>query len=134
MAASQSCPVPERKAAERNLSRNSSWPNFFIGPTRGTVNAAHHFNAVSIVTDVSGYERTMTCRNGVRDGYDLPHQFLDKWSTSVYESLNHASFELEATLRMSPCAHVQPAAPHLIPPAHMVIQSQLEPIDLIYSR
>ena len=33
--------------------------------------------AVSIVADVAGYKRFMTCRNGVCDGYDLLHPFLD---------------------------------------------------------
>ena len=28
---------------------------------------------VSIVADVAGYKRTMTCRNGAWDGYDLTH-------------------------------------------------------------
>ena len=39
--------------------------------------------AVSIVADVAGYKSTMTCRNGVWDGYDLAHPFLDDRSTVV---------------------------------------------------
>ena len=39
--------------------------------------------ALSIVADVAGYKRTMTCRNGVWDGYDLTHPFLDDRSTAV---------------------------------------------------
>ena len=39
--------------------------------------------AVSIVADVVGYKRTMTCRNGVWDGCDLTHPFLDDRSTAV---------------------------------------------------
>ena len=39
--------------------------------------------AVSIVADVAGYKRTMTCRNGVWDGYDLTHPFLADRSTTV---------------------------------------------------
>ena len=33
--------------------------------------------AVPIVADVAGCKRTMNCRNGVWDGYDLTHPFLD---------------------------------------------------------
>ena len=39
--------------------------------------------AVFIVADVAGYKRTMACRNGVWDGYDLTHPFLDDRSTAV---------------------------------------------------
>ena len=83
--------------------------------------------AVLIVANVSGYKRTMTCRNDVWDGYDLSHQFLDDRSSSMFGSGNQTSFEQEASLHMSPCAPVQPAAPNLKPPAHMVIQPQPQP-------
>ena len=83
--------------------------------------------AVSIVAEVSGYKCTMTCPFGVWDRYDLTHQFLDDRCTSIYGPGNHTSFEQEATLPMAPCAPVQPAAPHLLPPAHMLIQLQPQP-------
>ena len=54
--------------------------------------------AVSILADVSGYKHTMTCQNGVWDGYDLTNQFLDDRSTSVYGPRNHTTFEQQATL------------------------------------
>ena len=69
----------------------------------------------------------MTCRNGVWDGYDLTHQFLDDRSTSVYGPGNQTTFQLEASLRMSSCLPVQPVAPQPMPPAHMVIQRQPQP-------
>ena len=76
---------------------------------------------VSIVADVSGYKRTMTCTNCVWDGHDLTHQFLDDKSTSVYGPGNQTTtFKQEASLRMSPCVPV----PQPMPPAHLVIQPQ----------
>ena len=77
--------------------------------------------------DVSGHRRTMTCRNGVWDGYNLTHQFQDDRSTVMYGPSNHTLFDQEATLRMSPCAPVQAAAPHMLPPSHMIIQPQSQP-------
>ena len=38
---------------------------------------------VSIIEDVTGYKRTMTCRKGIWDVYDLTHQFQDDMSTTV---------------------------------------------------
>ena len=78
--------------------------------------------ALSIVADVSGYKRTMTCCNGVWDGYDLTHPFQDDRSTVVYGTSTHTTFEQEATLRMSPSAPI----PHPLPPAHLVIQPQVQ--------
>ena len=56
--------------------------------------------AVSIVADVAGYKRTMTCRNGVWDGYNLTHPFLDDHSTVVRGPSVHSTIEQEATLRI----------------------------------
>ena len=75
--------------------------------------------AVSIVVDVAGYKRTMICRNGVWDGYDLTHPFLDDRSTAVRGPSVHTTIEQEATLRI-PLANVP--MPQPLPPAHLVIQ------------
>ena len=75
--------------------------------------------AVSIVADVAGHKRTMTCRNGVWDGNDLTHPFLDDRSTAVRGPSVHTAIEQEATLRI-PLANVP--MPQPLPPAHLVIQ------------
>ena len=77
---------------------------------------------VSIVAAASGYKRTMTCLNGMWDGYDLTHQFQDERSTAVYGPSNYTVFEQKASLRMLSCAPVQPAAPQFLQPAQMTIQ------------
>ena len=79
--------------------------------------------AVSIVTDVAVYKRTMICRNGVWDGYDLTHPFLDDRSTAVRGPSVHTAIEQEATLRI-PLANVP--MPQPLPPAHLVIQPQAQ--------
>ena len=79
--------------------------------------------AVSIVADVAGYKRTMTCRNGVWDGYDLTHPFLDDRSTAVRGPSVQTAIEQEATLRI-PLASVP--MPQPLPPAHLVIQPQAQ--------
>ena len=77
--------------------------------------------AVSIVADVAGYKRTMTCRNGVWDGYDQTHTFLDDRSTTVKGPSVQTTLEQEATLRV-PLANVPMTQP--LNPAHLVIQAQ----------
>ena len=77
--------------------------------------------AVSIVADVGGYKRTMTCRNGVCDGYDLTHLFLDDRSTAVRGHSVQTTVEQEATPRI-PLANVP--MPQPLNPAHLVIQPQ----------
>ena len=52
---------------------------------------------VSIVDDVSGYNCTMTCRNGVWDSYDLTHPFLDDSSTVVRGPSVHTAIEQKIT-------------------------------------
>ena len=81
--------------------------------------------AVSIVADVAGYKRTMTCRNGEWDGYDLTHHFLEAWSTAVRGPSVQTSTEQEATLRI-PIANVP--MPQPLPPAHLVTQPQPQPL------
>ena len=76
---------------------------------------------VSIVADVTGYKRTMTCRNGVWDGYDLTQLFLDDRSTAVRGPSVQTTVEQEATLRI-PLANVP--MPQPLNPAHLVIQPQ----------
>ena len=78
---------------------------------------------VSIVADVARYKRTMTCRTGVWDGYDLTHPFLDDRSTVVRGPSVNSSNEQEATLRI-PIANV--VMPQPLPPAHMVIQPRTQ--------
>ena len=77
--------------------------------------------AVSIVADVAGYKRTMTCRNRVWDGYDLTHPFLDDRSTTVRGPSVQTTVEQEASLRI-PLANVP--MPQPLNPAHLVIQPQ----------
>ena len=79
--------------------------------------------AVSIVADMAGYKRTMTCRNGVWDGYDLTHPFLDDRSTAVRGPSVQTAIEQDATLRI-PLANVP--MPQPLPPAHLVIQPQAQ--------
>ena len=57
--------------------------------------------SLSIVTEVAGYRRALTCTNAW-DGYDLTHQFLDERSTAVYGPSQGSRFEQEASLRMMP--------------------------------
>ena len=78
---------------------------------------------VSIVADVAGYKRTMTCRNGVWDGYDLTHPFLDDRSTTLRGPSVQTTLEQEATLRI-PLAIVP--MPQPLNPAHPAIQPQSE--------
>ena len=81
--------------------------------------------AVSVVAVVAGYKRTMTCRNGVWDGYDLTHPFLDDRSTAVRGPSVQTTIEQEAFLRI-PLANVP--MPQPLPPAHLVIQPQAQVI------
>ena len=78
--------------------------------------------AVSIVADVAGYKRTMSCRNGVWDVYDLTHPFLVDRSAVRGPSVQTA-IEQVATLRI-PLANVP--MPQPLPPAHLVIQPQAQ--------
>ena len=64
----------------------------------------------------------MTCKNGVWDGYDLTHPFLDDRSSLVRGPSVLTTIEQEATLR-TPIANVP--MPQPFPPAHhLVIQPQ----------
>ena len=64
--------------------------------------------SLSIVTEVAGYRRAMTCQNNAWDGHDLTHQFLDERSTAMHGPSQGTRFEQEASLRMVP-----PSAPSL---------------------
>ena len=77
--------------------------------------------AVTIVADVAGYKRTMTCRSGVWDGYDLTHPSLDDRSTTMRGPSVQTTVEQEATLCI-PLAKVP--MPQPLNPAHLVIQPQ----------
>ena len=83
--------------------------------------------AVSIVADVAGYKRTMTCRNGTWDGYDLTHSFLDDRSSVVRCPSVLTTMEQEALLWI-PIANVP--MPQPLPPAHLVIQPQIPSMQL----
>ena len=63
----------------------------------------------SIVADVSGYERSIKwCRNDEWDGYYHTHQFLDdRQHPCMGQGITR---RLNRTLRISPCAPVQPAS------------------------
>ena len=58
--------------------------------------------SLSIVAEVAGYRRILTCLNNAWDGYDLTHQFLDERSTAMYSPSQITRFEQEASLRMVP--------------------------------
>ena len=58
--------------------------------------------SLSIITEVAGYRRTLTCTNNAWDGYNLTHQFLDERSTAVHGPSQGTRFEQEASLRMMP--------------------------------
>ena len=58
--------------------------------------------SLSIVTEVAGYRRTLTCLNNAWDGHDLTHQFLDERSTAMYGPSQGTRFEQEASLCMVP--------------------------------
>ena len=60
--------------------------------------------SLSIVTEVAGYRRALTCTNSGWDGYDLTLQFLDDRSTAVYGPSQGTRFEQEASLRMMPAS------------------------------
>ena len=70
--------------------------------------------SLSIVTDVAGYRRTLTCRNNAWDGHDLTHQFLDERSIAIYGPSQGTRFEQEASLCMVP-ANVSSLPPPPIP-------------------
>ena len=70
--------------------------------------------SLSIVTEVAGYRRALTCTNGAWDGFDLTHQFLDERSTAVYGHSQGTRFEQEASLRMMP-ANVPSLPPTVAP-------------------
>ena len=70
--------------------------------------------SLSIVTEVAGYRRALTCTNGAWDGYDLTHQFLDERSTAVYGPSQGTRFEQEASLRMMPAN--SPSLPPIVAP------------------
>ena len=70
--------------------------------------------SLSIITEVAGYRRALTCTNGAWDGYDLTHQFLDERSTAVYGPSQGTRFEQEASLRMMP-ANVPSMPPTVAP-------------------
>ena len=58
--------------------------------------------SVSLVTEVAGYRRTLTCQNDAWDGHDLTHQFLDERSTTMLGPSQGTRFEQEASLCMVP--------------------------------
>ena len=58
--------------------------------------------SVSLVTEVAGYRRTLTCQNNAWDGHDLTHQFLDERSTTMLGPSQGTRFEQEASLCMVP--------------------------------
>ena len=72
--------------------------------------------SLSIVTEVAGYRRAMTCQNNAWDGHDLTHQFLDERSTVMLGPSQGTRFEQEASLRMVP-----PSAPSLPLPKMMTL-------------
>ena len=70
--------------------------------------------SVSLVTEVAGYRRTLTCQNNAWDGHDLTHQFLDERSTTMLGPSQGTRFEQEASLCMVP------ASVATMPPPQMV--------------
>ena len=77
--------------------------------------------AVSVVADAAEHKRTMTCRKGVWDGYDLTHPFPDDRSTAWHQCAHHYRTRGYAAL---PVANAP--VPQLLSPAHLVIQPQVQ--------
>ena len=76
--------------------------------------------SVSLVTDVAGYRRTLTCQNNAWDGHDLTHQFLDERSTTMLGPSQGTRFEQEASLCMVPASVATKPPPQMValpPPA-----------------
>ena len=76
--------------------------------------------SVSLVTEVAGYRRTLTCQNNAWDGHDLTHQFLDERSTTMLGPSQGTRFEQEASLCMVPASVATMPPPHMValpPPA-----------------
>ena len=70
--------------------------------------------SLSIVTEIAGYRRTLTCLNNAWDGHDLTHQFLDERSTAIYGPSQGTRFEQVASLCMV-SANVSSLPPPSIP-------------------
>ena len=76
--------------------------------------------SVSLVTEVAGYRRTLTCQNNAWDGHDLTHQFLDERSTTMLGPSQGTRFEQEASLCMVPDSIATMPPPQMValpPPA-----------------
>ena len=76
--------------------------------------------SVSLVTEVAGYRRTLTCQNNAWDGHDLTHQFLDERSTTMLGPSQGTRFEQEASLCMVPANLATMPPPQMValpPPA-----------------
>ena len=76
--------------------------------------------SVSLVTEVAGYRRTLTCQNNAWDGHDLTHQFLDERSTTMLGPSQGTRFEQEASLCMVPASVATMPPPPMValpPPA-----------------
>ena len=76
--------------------------------------------SVSLVTEVAGYRRTLTCQNNAWDGHDLTHQFLDERSTTMLGPSQGTRFEQEAALCMVPANVATMPPPQMValpPPA-----------------
>ena len=80
--------------------------------------------SVSLVTEVAGYRRTLTCQNNAWDGHDLTHQFLDERSTTMLGPSQGTRFEQEASLCMVP------ASIATMPPPQMVALPPPAPISI----
>ena len=76
--------------------------------------------SVSLVTEVAGYRRTLTCQNNAWEGHDLTHQFLDERSTTMLGPSQGTRFEQEASLCMVPASVATVPPPPLVPPPPMI--------------
>ena len=83
--------------------------------------------SVSLVTEVAGYRRTLTCQNNAWDGHDLTHQFLDERSTTMLGPSQGTRFEQEASLCMVPASVATVPPPPLVPPPPMIALPPLAP-------
>ena len=76
--------------------------------------------SVSLVTEVAGYRRTLTCQNNAWDGHDLTHIFLDERSSTMLGPSQGTRFEQEASLCMVPASVATMPPPQMValpPPA-----------------
>ena len=70
--------------------------------------------SLTLVSEVAGYQRTLTCRSNAWDGYDLTHQFMDERSIAIIGPSQGTKFEQEASLRKMPVTTTPQLPPQIV--------------------